>query len=113
MTIRIRRATPDQAVRLTQIAHSAKSYWGYASRWIELWRNQLTITSAYVQAHEVYVAVDEDGVVLGFYALAGAGEKRSLEHLWVQPSSFGANDAYEARFGFRYCVFVAGRPREA
>ena len=24
-----------------------------------------------------------------------------------------ANDAYEARFGFRYCVFVDGRPREA
>jgi 2-oxo-4-hydroxy-4-carboxy--5-ureidoimidazoline (OHCU) decarboxylase len=23
------------------------------------------------------------------------------------------NDAHEARFGFRYCVFVAGRPREA
>jgi 2-oxo-4-hydroxy-4-carboxy-5-ureidoimidazoline decarboxylase len=23
------------------------------------------------------------------------------------------NDAYEARFRFRYCVFVAGRPREA
>jgi 2-oxo-4-hydroxy-4-carboxy--5-ureidoimidazoline (OHCU) decarboxylase len=23
------------------------------------------------------------------------------------------NDAYEERFGFRYCTFVAGRPREA
>lgn len=23
------------------------------------------------------------------------------------------NDAYESRFGFRYCVFVAGRPRAA
>ena len=23
------------------------------------------------------------------------------------------NDAYERRHGFRYCVFVAGRPREA
>ena len=23
------------------------------------------------------------------------------------------NDAYERRYGFRYCVFVAGRPREA
>jgi len=23
------------------------------------------------------------------------------------------NDTYEARFGFRYCVFVAGRPRAA
>lgn len=25
----------------------------------------------------------------------------------------GLNAAYEARFGFRYCVFVAGRPRSA
>jgi 2-oxo-4-hydroxy-4-carboxy-5-ureidoimidazoline decarboxylase len=25
----------------------------------------------------------------------------------------GLNDAYEARFGFRYCVFVAGRSRAA
>jgi 2-oxo-4-hydroxy-4-carboxy--5-ureidoimidazoline (OHCU) decarboxylase len=25
----------------------------------------------------------------------------------------GLNEAYEARFGFRYCVFVAGRPRAA
>ena len=23
------------------------------------------------------------------------------------------NEAYEAQFGFRYCVFVAGRPRAA
>ena len=23
------------------------------------------------------------------------------------------NDAYEERFGFRYCIFIAGRPREA
>ncbi len=23
------------------------------------------------------------------------------------------NEAYERRFGFRYCVFVAGRPRSA
>lgn len=34
------------------------------------------------------------------------------------PGDLGArlaalNDAYEARFGFRYCVFVAGRTREA
>ena len=29
------------------------------------------------------------------------------------PSSTRLNDAYEARFGFRYCVFVAGRPRAA
>lgn len=90
MTIRILRATPEQAVRLTQIAHAAKSYWGYPSRWLELWHNQLTITEAYVKTNEVYAAMDADDVLLGFYALGGAGEKRTLDHLWVQPSSFGA-----------------------
>jgi len=90
MTIIIQRAVPGQAVRLTQIAHSAKSYWGYPSRWIELWRNQLTITPKFVQESEVYAAIDADGVVLGFYALGGEGSKRTLEHLWVQPNSFGA-----------------------
>jgi 2-oxo-4-hydroxy-4-carboxy-5-ureidoimidazoline decarboxylase len=35
---------------------------------------------------------------------ARAGVQAELDRL---------NAAYEARFGFRYCVFVAGRPREA
>ena len=90
MTVTIQRATPRQAVRLTQVAHAAKSYWGYPSQWIELWRNQLTITPDFVQNNEVYAAIDADNVVLGFYAIGGEGEKRTLEHLWVQPSSFGA-----------------------
>lgn len=90
MTVTVQRATPQHAVRLTQIAHAAKSYWGYPSQWIELWRNQLTITPKFVQDNEVYAAIDADNVVLGFYAIGGEGEKRTLEHLWVQPSSFGA-----------------------
>ncbi|HRW47382.1 MAG: GNAT family N-acetyltransferase [Caldilineaceae bacterium] len=90
MAIEIVRATRENAVRLTQIAHSAKSFWGYPSRWIELWRDQLTISVAYVERNEVYAAVDEDAVILGFYALSGSGERLSLDHMWVQPSSFGA-----------------------
>jgi len=90
MSIIIVRATAEQAVRLTQIAHAAKSYWGYPARWIELWHNQLTITGAFIEQHEVYAAVDADGALLGFYALGDDGEKLTLEHLWVQPSSFGA-----------------------
>lgn len=90
MAIEIVPATRDNAVRLTQIAHSAKSFWGYPSRWIELWRDQLTISGAYIDRHQVYAATDEDGVILGFYALSGDGERLSLDHLWVQPSSFGA-----------------------
>ncbi len=90
MAIDIVRASRGDAVRLTQIAHAAKSFWGYPSRWIELWRDQLTITGAYVETHEVYAATDEDRVILGSYALSGDGDRLLLDHMWVQPSSFGA-----------------------
>jgi GNAT superfamily N-acetyltransferase len=90
MEIRIVRARPEQAERLSQIAYAAKSYWGYPSQWIELWHNQLTITRQFILLNEVYAAVDDDETVLGFYALAGMGERMVLEHLWVQPRSLHA-----------------------
>lgn len=33
------------------------------------------------------------------------------DHAWVANELAALNDAYEARFGFRFVVFVAGRPR--
>ena len=90
MAITIIRARPDQAARLTQIAHTAKSYCGYPAQWIELWRNQLTVTGAFIAANAVWTAIDAEQVVLGFYALTGAGERLNLDHMWVQPQSFGA-----------------------
>jgi 2-oxo-4-hydroxy-4-carboxy-5-ureidoimidazoline decarboxylase len=50
----------------------------------------------------------EQGFGLDVAEVASAAERMRLaDHLER------LNDAYEARFGFRYCVFVAGRPREA
>jgi 2-oxo-4-hydroxy-4-carboxy--5-ureidoimidazoline (OHCU) decarboxylase len=40
----------------------------------------------------------------------GAGTSKGID---VATELKRLNDAYEARHGFRYCVFVAGRPREA
>lgn len=42
---------------------------------------------------------------------AGAGPSGDSVDVAVQLDRL--NDAYERRFGFRYCVFVAGRPRAA
>lgn len=42
----------------------------------------------------------------------GADEVR-LESSWVDEELAGLNDVYEHHFGFRYAVFVAGRPRSA
>jgi GNAT superfamily N-acetyltransferase len=86
--IAIKRANASQAARLTQIAHAAKSYWGYPSHWIELWHDQLHISPTFIDAHEVYVAIADDAI-LGFYALTGSGEKLQMEHMWVMPVAIG------------------------
>ena len=41
------------------------------------------------------------------------GTPGSTDRLDVAAELERLNEAYEARHGFRYCVFVAGRPREA
>jgi GNAT superfamily N-acetyltransferase len=84
----ILRATPGDAGTLTRISFAAKRYWGYPEQWMERWRESLTITPDFIRRNEVYVAVLE-GEMVGFYALAGQGQKIELEHLWVTPEHIG------------------------
>jgi GNAT superfamily N-acetyltransferase len=85
----IRRASPDDAPVLTEIAHAAKRHWAYPERWIELWKDALTITPAFILNNEVYVACVDDGIA-GFSAILSAEGKVWLEHLWVSPAHIGA-----------------------
>jgi GNAT superfamily N-acetyltransferase len=86
--IEIFRAGERDAEALTRIAFAAKRYWGYPERWIERWRESLTITPEFVRRNEVYAAVVE-GEPVGFYALTGEGREIELEHLWVLPERMG------------------------
>ena len=86
--VTIRRATPDEAVALTQIALDAKRYWGYPEHWIQHWESDLTISADFIRDNHVYVA-EENGEIRGFYALCVAGEKAELEHMWVTPEVIG------------------------
>ncbi|MFL5777446.1 MAG: 2-oxo-4-hydroxy-4-carboxy-5-ureidoimidazoline decarboxylase [Chloroflexota bacterium] len=47
------------------------------------------------------------------YDRDGATQAAEAERARVAAELDRLNDAYEARFGFRYCTFVAGRPRSA
>ncbi len=49
----------------------------------------------------------------GYDGEADEGEDDSREPAWVAEELAGLNEVYEARFGFRFTVFVAGRPRSA
>ena len=88
MTAIIRRALPEEADPLTQIALDAKRYWGYPEHWIKHWESDLTVSSDFIRDNHVYVA-EHDGEIRGFYALALSGRKAELEHMWVTPGSIG------------------------
>ena len=89
MNTSIRRSSAGESGRLTEIAHQAKRHWNYPERWIELWKDTLTITPDYISSYEVFSATNEEGV-LGFYALIISGEKATLDHLWIDPNYIGA-----------------------
>ncbi|MDX2040523.1 MAG: GNAT family N-acetyltransferase [Acidobacteriota bacterium] len=84
----IRRAEVGEAVVLTEIALAAKRHWNYPERWIELWRESLTITPDFIERHEVFAATESDKLI-GFYALVTDDGKTELEHLWVLPKWIG------------------------
>ena len=84
----IRRALPEDADTLTQIALAAKRHWGYPEHWIKHWEADLTITSDFIRDNQVYVA-EKDGEIRGFYALCVMDKEAELEHMWVTPEAIG------------------------
>jgi len=84
----IRRALPEEADPLTQIALDAKRHWGYPEHWIKHWESDLTVSADFIRDNHVYVAEHEDGI-RGLYALSVSGNKAELEHMWVTPASIG------------------------
>lgn len=88
VTIELRAAVAADAPRLTALAHRAKARWQYPASWMDAWDRQLTITPGYLAEHRVWVATDAERIV-GMCALEDRGDRWSLEHVWVEPSSQG------------------------
>jgi N-acetylglutamate synthase-like GNAT family acetyltransferase len=86
--MRIRPASTDDAEGLTEIAVNAKRHWGYPEHWIEHWKSDLTISPEFIAHNQVFVAEDE-GELIGFYALSVESKKAELDHMWVSPNHIG------------------------
>jgi ribosomal protein S18 acetylase RimI-like enzyme len=86
MAISIRRALPDDASELSQLAQRAKAHWDYPAAWLNAWKPQLTIEPDYLVANHVLVAEDGSRLV-GMCALEDRDTWWSLEHVWVDPGS--------------------------
>jgi N-acetylglutamate synthase-like GNAT family acetyltransferase len=90
MNLHIRRAKPDEADVLTEIAHAAKRHWGYPENWIREWKSDLTITPEFIVTNEMYVATNGQEIV-GCCALVFNGSLAELEHMWIRPEHIGAS----------------------
>jgi GNAT superfamily N-acetyltransferase len=86
--MKIVRAKREDADVLTEIAFSAKRHWGYPERWIQSWRDILTMRPEFIAANVAYSAMEDDRVV-GFYLLTTESDGLHLDHLWIMPSAMG------------------------
>jgi ribosomal protein S18 acetylase RimI-like enzyme len=80
------RARPEDAEMLTAIAHAAKRHWGYPERWIEAWRDILTMRPEFIAVNVAYCATEDDNIV-GFYVLTTESDGIHLDHLWIIPAA--------------------------
>ena len=84
----IRAARPDEAAELSALAWRSKQYWGYSSEVMRGWSAALHISAVDIAAHATYAA-EEDGELVGCYALMKAQPAWQLEHFWVDPGRMG------------------------
>ena len=86
--MQIVRAKPEEADALTEIAHAAKRHWGYPERWIQNWRDILTMRPEFIAANVAFCA-REDAQIVGFYLLTNESDGLHLDHLWIIPRAMG------------------------
>jgi len=98
----IRRARPDEADMLTALAWRAKAHWGYDAEFMDRVSDAMTLSSADVDAHEVWVLEAQTGAV-GFVRVI-MSDPAELEDMWVEPAAMGAG---HGRRLFEHAVGIA------
>lgn len=99
MEILVRAASISDSRVLTDISFAAKKYWNYPEEYLEVWKNELTITPAYIQNNIVYLA-EQGGQVIGYFSLVEVendfwtgnvfvNKGFWLEHIFILPDYIG------------------------
>lgn len=87
--MKIGNANKTDAEKITELAIRSKDYWNYGAKQIEEWRDELTITSKYIDENQVYklTATDE---LIGFYAFKPKNQKVViLDFMFIEPAYIG------------------------
>ena len=95
----IRSAKNNEADVLTGISFASKGYWNYPEEYFEVWKNELTIHSEYIEENDVFVFEDR-GAIVGYYSVVELKENIEvagitinkgfwLEHMFIEPQHIG------------------------
>lgn len=87
--MKIIKANSDDAQEITALVMRSKNYWNYGEEQMEKWREELTITSEYINKYPVYKLINNDKLV-GFYAYnQETTEVVKLNFLFIDPTYIG------------------------
>ena len=84
----LRRARPDEAGTLSELALAAKAYWGYDEAFLAACRDELTLTGDDIARGRIVVA-EIAGAVVGFSSVDGTPPAGELGNLWITPVRIG------------------------
>lgn len=99
----IRRARPEEAHALRELAHRSKAYWPYDAVFLEAVAPMLVLEPRHVASQEVHV-LESAGRVVGWHRVTLHGERAELEDLWLEPEWIGSG---HGRTLFEHAVGVA------
>jgi GNAT superfamily N-acetyltransferase len=88
MTGTIRRATPDEAPALNALTGRSALHWGYEPEFLDWEPEALLVTPDFIADSPIYVLEDE-GRILGYYALLEKPPHWYLDKLFVEPDRIG------------------------
>ncbi len=87
--MKIEKAHRIDAVSITELTIRSKNFWNYGERQIAEWRDELTITSKYIDENQVYKLMIKHELV-GFYAFNPENDKiLKLNFLFIEPKYIG------------------------
>jgi len=86
--MQILRARQEDHIELTQISIRAKNYWGYPKEWLNLWNDDLLITTEFISLNLVYKIVDTEKII-GFCSIEIDQEALEIAHMWILPEYMG------------------------
>ena len=86
----IEKALKKDAQILTDLTMRSKSYWDYGAEQIMSWKDDLTITTDYIDINKVYKLTNKHNIIMGYYSYYFLNDAViKLDNLFIDPPYIG------------------------